>query len=118
MFDGQTLPTLKCAWNVGTAATVSDLTDATPTNKTYISCPAKAGLAVGTHQVRPQYIDLVELSLLMFYYQVSVWADIGGGNYQRLTPDSSISVYGNEVKNFPGRKSLYPIIFQYIQGYP
>jgi hypothetical protein len=50
VFDGQTLPTLKCAWNVGTAVTLSDLTDATPTNKTYIACPAKTGLTVGAHE--------------------------------------------------------------------
>eukprot|EP00029_Vermamoeba_vermiformis_P008690 TRINITY_DN413_c0_g1_i2.p1 TRINITY_DN413_c0_g1~~TRINITY_DN413_c0_g1_i2.p1 ORF type:complete len:1681 (-),score=270.20 TRINITY_DN413_c0_g1_i2:53-5059(-) len=74
VFDGQTLPTLKCAWNVGTAATLAQLTDATPTNNTYISCPSMTGLAVGDHKV-------------------SVWADIGGGNYQRLTPDSTIAVY-------------------------
>ena len=55
--------------------TLSDLTDATATNKTYISCPAKTTLSVGTSKI-------------------SIWADIGGGVYKRLTPDASIFVYG------------------------
>jgi hypothetical protein len=36
---------------------------------------------------------------------LSVWADIGGGNYQRLTPDSPIFIYGTALslllKAFP-----------------